>query len=93
MNATQRLNAATMLNIRYELQASYASGIVKFGLRTEDAAVLMKMTDEEVITAAISTSEPVFTIRPIMPELQSHASGSEFDLLLSVIRQNEPVVS
>ena len=93
MNVIQRLNATSMLHVRHELQASYASGIVRYGLRAEDAAVLIKMSDEEVITAAISTSEPVFTIRPIMPELQSHASGSEFDLLLSVIRQNEPVVS
>jgi hypothetical protein len=93
MNAIQRLNAATMLNIRHELLTSYPGGIVRYSLREEDAAVLLRMTDEEVITAAISTSEPVFTIRPIMAALQSHASGSEFDLLLSVVKTNETVTS
>lgn len=88
MNAIQRINATTMLQIRRELQASYAGGMVKYGLRKEDADILVIMSDEEVFTAAISTSEPVFTIKPIMRELRSHASGGEFDLLLSVVKQN-----
>lgn len=91
MNDVQRINAASMFQIRRELQSNYASGIVKYDLRREDADILIHMSDEEIFTAAISTSEPVFTIRPIMRELKLHASGGEFDLLLSVVKQRLPV--
>jgi len=93
MNLIQRLNAVLILHIRDELRISYSAGIVRYNLNVEDAEIIKNMTHEEVIAIADSTLEPVFTIRPIMRELQSHASGSEFDLLLSVIRQNEPVIS
>jgi len=90
MNLIQRLNAVLILHIRDELRISYPAGVVKYNLCAEDAKIIKDMSHEEVIAIVDSILEPIFTIRPIMRELQSHARGGEFDLLLSVIRQSSP---